>query len=292
MDPQPYGPFPYRPITDHLGLSWPNGKRLAFIVMSAFEYFPLDMPVPGPRSNVPETSAWGRRDYGNRVGAFRIMDTLSQFGIRGAVALNSMICDYCPQLVEKCIELDWELIAHGETNAIKLTDYETEQEAADCIRRSIARIAEFSGKRPKGWVGASRQQTWSTLDVLVEEGCTYTFDWDNDDQPVAMQAKDGIVVSLPYGAGASDNQAFNTSKLSPVDFEQMLKDGFDVLYRESEISGRVYTISLHSYIVGVPHRIASLERALGYICGHDDVWLATGEEVTDSFLTQHAAIPE
>jgi len=197
-----------------------------------------------------------------------------------------MICDHCPQLVEKCLEQDWELIAHGETNAIKLTDYETEEEAANCIRRSIARIAEFSGRRPKGWVGASRQQTWSTLDVLVDEGCTYTFDWDNDDQPVAMQAKNGIVVSLPYGAGASDNQAFHTSKLSPVDFEQMLKDGFDVLYRESEISGRVYTISLHSYIVGVPHRIASLERALEYICRHDDVWLATGEEVTDSFLVQ------
>ena len=59
-----------------------------------------------------------------------------------------------------------------------------------------------------------------------------------------------------------------------------------MLYRESEISGRVYTISLHSYIVGVPHRIACLERALDYICSHDDVWLATGEEVTDNFLTQ------
>jgi peptidoglycan/xylan/chitin deacetylase (PgdA/CDA1 family) len=175
-----------------------------------------------------------------------------------------------------------------ETNATKLTDYESEEEAADCIRRSIARIADFSGKRPKGWVGASRQQNWSTLDVLVEEGCTYTFDWDNDDQPVPMQAKDGIVVSLPYGAGASDNQAFHTSKASPPEFEQMLKDGFDVLYRESEISGRVYTISLHSYIVGVPHRIKSLERALEYICRHDDVWLATGEEVTECFLSQRS----
>jgi len=289
MDPQPYGPFPYKPITEPLDLKWPNGARLAFIILPAFEYFPLDMHIPGPRPNIPEVSAWGRRDYGNRVGAFRIMDVLHNFGIRGTVGLNSMVCDFCPQVVEKCLEMDWELVAHGETNSVSLFDYNTEEEVADSIRRTIERITEFSGKRPKGWIGVSRQQTWSTLDILVDEGCTYTFDWDNDDQPVALATKNGVLVSLPYGAGASDHQAFNSAKLSAAGFEQMLKDGFDVLYRESDTGGRVYTISLHSYIVGVPHRIDYLARALEYITNHDDVWLATGEEVTESFLEQHSS---
>ena len=286
MEPRPYGPFPYRPITEAPKLSWPNGARVALVVVPNIEFFPLDGRIPGGNPIIPETSAWGRRDYGNRVAVFRMAEVMAKFGVRGTVALNSMVCDFCPQVVEKCLELGWELMGHGETNAVRLYDYETEEEATACIRRTLDRIESFCGKRPKGWLGPGRQQTWNTLDVIAAEGCTYTFDWDNDDQPVAMEVNGRTIVSMPYGAGVSDLQAFNTQKASSAEFEQMIKDAFDVLYRESEESGRVVGISLHPFIVGVPHRIGALERGLEYICGHDDVWLATGEEITEAFLAQ------
>jgi peptidoglycan/xylan/chitin deacetylase (PgdA/CDA1 family) len=244
------------------------------------------MRIPGARPNIPDVSAWGRRDYGNRVGFFRMANIMARLGMRGTVALNSLVCDYYPQIVEKCLELDWELMGHGETNSVLLSDYETEEERADCIRRTLDRIEAFCGKRPKGWLGPGRQQTWNTLDVIAEEGCTYTFDWDNDDQPVVMEVNGKSIVSMPYGAGVSDLQAFQQMNASPADFEQMIRDAFDVLYRESEESGRVVAISLHPFIVGLPYRISALERGLEYICRHDDVWLATGEEVSDSFRTQ------
>ena len=286
MEPQPYGPFPFRPIGDAPKLSWPGGARVALVVVPNIEFFPLDVRVPGGNPNIPDTSAWGRRDYGNRVGVFRMMDAMARFGIRGTVALNSMVCDYCPQVVEKCLELGWELMGHSETNAVRLSDLGSEENAAACIRRTLDRIEAFSGKRPKGWLGAGRQQTWNTLDVLVEEGCTYTFDWDNDDQPVAMEVNGKTILSMPYGAGVSDLQAFNTNKGSAADFERMIKDAFDVLYREAAESGRVVGISLHPYIVGLPFRIGALERGLDYICGHEGVWRATGEEIAESFLAQ------
>jgi peptidoglycan/xylan/chitin deacetylase (PgdA/CDA1 family) len=213
-------------------------------------------------------------------------DIMARLGMRGTVALNSLVCDYCPQVVEKCLELDWELMGHGETNAVLLSDYETEEERADCIGRTLDRIEAFCGKRPKGWLGPGRQQTWNTLDVIAKEGCTYTFDWDNDDQPVAMEINGKTVVSMPYGAGVSDLQAFQQMNASAAEFEQMIKDAFDVLYAESDESGRVVGISLHPFIVGLPHRIAALERGLEYICRHKDVWLATGSEITDAFLSQ------
>jgi peptidoglycan/xylan/chitin deacetylase (PgdA/CDA1 family) len=285
MEPRPYGPFPFRPITKHLGLKWPGNTRLAFIILPAVEFFPLNSGIPRGSGAIPDAPAWGRREYGNRVGIFRIGKILKSFGIRGSVGLNSMVCDFCPEVVEYCLELDWELVAHAETNAVRLYDFNTEEEAEECIRRSLDRIEKFSGRRPKGWIGAGRQQTWNTLNVIAEEGCTYTFDWDNDDQPVAMEIDDKIVVSMPYGAGVSDHQAFHSGSTS-ADFEQMIKDAFDVLYQESKESGRVYTISLHPYIVGLPHRIGSIERSLEYICKHEGVWFATSEEVTNSFLSQ------
>ncbi|MDC0032949.1 polysaccharide deacetylase family protein [Alphaproteobacteria bacterium] len=286
MNLQPYGPFPYRPLHEAPPLTWPNGARVALVIVPNVEFFPLNLPIPGTRPNIPDVSAWGRRDYGNRVGFFRMADIMARLGIRGTVALNSMACDYCPQVVEKCLELDWELMGHGETNSILLSDYNTEDESADCIVRTLDRIEAFCGKRPRGWLGPGRQQTWNTLDVIADEGCTYTFDWDNDDQPVLMEVNGKPIVSMPYGAGVSDLQAFHFMNASPTDFTQMITDAFNVLHRESEKSGRVVGISLHPFIIGLPHRIGALERGLEYVCRHDDVWLATAEEVTDSFLQQ------
>ena len=286
MKSQSYGPFPYRPIQEAPTLAWPDGARVAFVIVPNIEFFPLDMRIPGARPTIPDVSAWGRRDYGNRVGFFRMATIMERLGMRGTVALNSLVCDYYPQIVEKCLELDWELMGHGETNSVLLSDYETEEERADCIRRTLDKIEAFCGKRPRGWLGPGRQQTWNTLDVIAEEGCTYTFDWDNDDQPVVMEVNGKSIVSMPYGAGLSDLQAFHQMNASPADFEQMIRDAFDVLYRESEESGRVVGISLHPFIVGLPYRISALERGLEYICRHDDVWLATGEEITNNFRAQ------
>ena len=286
MEPQSYGPYPYRPIHDAPKLTWPTGARVAFVIVPNVEFFPLNLRIPGARPNVPDVSAWGRRDYGNRVGFFRMANIMDRLGMRGTVALNSMVCDHCPQVVEKCLELGWELMGHGETNAVLLSDYENEEERAECIVRTLDRIESFSGTRPTGWLGPGRQQTWNTLDVIAREGCSYTFDWDNDDQPVSMDINGKTIVSMPYGAGVSDLQAFHQMNASPAEFEQMIKDAFDVLYRESEESGRVVGISLHPFIVGLPHRISALERGLEYIARNDDVWMATGNEITNAFLTQ------
>ena len=288
MDPSAYGPFAFSAIIDRPRLVWPDKAHVALVVVPNIEFFPLDIRVPGGMPAIPDVSAWGRRDYGNRVGVFRMMDAMARLGIRGTVALNSMVCDFCPRVVERCLELDWELMGHGETNAIRLSDLKSEEDAAACIRRTLDRIEEFSGRRPVGWLGPGRQQTWSTLDVLVREGVRYTFDWDNDDQPVAMAVDGRTIVSMPYGAGVSDLQAFNQQHFAAADFERMIRDAFDVLYREARESGsgRIVGISLHPFIVGVPHRIAALERGLAYICGHQGVWRATGSEITDWFLAR------
>ncbi len=128
MKSRSYGPFPYRPIHEAPKLTWPDGARVAFLIVPNVEFFPLDMPIPNARPNIPDVSAWGRRDYGNRIGFFRMADLMARLGMRGTVALNSLVCDHCPQVVDKCLELDWELMGHSETNAVLLSDYKGEEE--------------------------------------------------------------------------------------------------------------------------------------------------------------------
>ena len=286
MEPRRYGPYAYEPIVDRAPLIWPGGARVAFWVIPNIEVFALDERMPEGPGLIPDVSAWGKRDYGNRVGVFRMIEVMARYGVRGTVALNSEICDAHPRIVEECLAAGWEFMGHCESNTRRLNEAGSEDEASRIITATLERIEQATSTRPTGWLGAGRQETWGTLDCLAQVGCTYVVDWDSDDQPLLMDIDGLPMVSLPYGAGVSDKQAFETMHFTADEFETMARRAFDVLYEEGVRSGRVAAISLHPYIIGVPHRIGALDRALAHICAHDGVWLATGSEIASHFLAQ------
>ncbi|MSQ71498.1 MAG: polysaccharide deacetylase [Betaproteobacteria bacterium] len=290
MKPTPYGPFSYSPINRRGKLTLPGGARVALWVVTNIEFFALDQPMPGdanerPRGGdpTPMVRHWAQRDYGNRVGVFRLMDALSAHGIRSTVALNAAVCDHHPQIVEDCVRLGWEMMGHCHTNTERLTEVPPEKER-EVIAASLDRIARATGKRPVGWLGAGLQETWNTLDHLAAENCLYVADWVNDDQPYAMEVGGKTLVSVPYSYELNDTAAIVRSKYTPGEFERMIRDQFDVLWREGADSARVMAICLHPYITGQPHRMPALARALDYIDGFDGVWKATGEEIARWYL--------
>ena len=126
------------------------------------------------------------RDYGNRVGIWRIMEVLTRYGIRASAALNSEVCDHHPEIIEEAGRLGWELVGHNQTNPLRLTEMDGSQER-DAVRATIDRIEMASGKRPVGWLGAGLAETWNTLDYLAEAGIRYVCDWVNDDQPYLFE---------------------------------------------------------------------------------------------------------
>src|SRR5262245_64226568 len=90
MKPAPYGPFPYSPIVRRPRLTWPDGAHVALWVIPNIEFFSLMEKVPadsgGPGTPVPDIPSWSARDYGNRVGVFRLMQVLED---RKSTRLNS-----------------------------------------------------------------------------------------------------------------------------------------------------------------------------------------------------------
>lgn len=290
MKPGPYGPFKYSPINRRAPLAWPDGARLALWVVTNIEFFALDRAMPGDSNERPKGAEgtpmvrhWAQRDYGNRVGVFRLMDLLSRHDIRSTVALNSRICAHHPEIIEDCVRLDWEFMGHCRTNTERVNEVPADQERA-LIAEVLARIHEATGRRPIGWLGSGLQETWNTLEHLAAEGCAYVADWVNDDQPYAMSVAGKTIVSVPYSYELNDMSAIVRSKYTPGEFERMIKDQFDVLYTEGATSGRVMAICLHPFIMGQPHRIPALERALAYIDGFDGVWKTTGAEIAQHYL--------
>lgn len=292
MKPRRHGPFPYTPVTKRPKFRWPDGKRLALWVIPNIEIFALDERMPaGPGGSgglIPDVHTWSIREYGCRIGVFRHMEVLAKHNIRATVALNSEICLYCPEIIEEGNKLGWEWMGHNQSNTRRLNVIPAEDEQ-EVVKATFDQIEAGTGTRPKGWLGSGLQETWNTLDILVENGATYVADWACDDQPFLMDIDGRRLVSIPYSTEINDKPAFEAFFRTADEFGDMIRRQFDVLYRESVDSARVMAISLHPYITGRPHRIDALDDALAYICRHEDVWLATGSEIVDAFLESGVA---
>jgi len=287
MKPASYGPFPYSPIIHRPRLVWPGEARVALWVIPNIEFFSLqERPGGTGGGTVPDVPLWATRDYGNRVGVFRLMEVLDRYGVRGTVALNSDVCAAHPFIIAEGQKRGWEWMGHNETNTRRLNAAPPEEEAR-IIRDCLATIARATGAKPKGWLSSGLQETWGTLDLLAENGVEYVGDWVNDEQPYSMSLQSGRrLVSVPYSHDINDKGAFERMGLSAAGFQDMICRQFDTLYREGEESGRVMAIALHPYLTGAPHRIGGLDGALDYICRHAGVWRATGAEIALHYLAQ------
>ena len=222
----------------------------------------------GPGTPVPDIPSWSARDYGNRVGVFRLMGVLDRYGIRGTVALNSDLCAHHPEIIEEGKKRAGSGWATTRATPAASTRRSPGEEGG-IIQRTFATIDKATGTRPAGWLGSGLQETWDTLDLLAAEGCEYVCDWTNDDQPYVMSLDGGrSLVSVPYSHEINDKPAFERAHRTADEFREMICRQFDVLYREGAKSGRVMAIALHPYLTGVPHRIDAFDAALAYICGH------------------------
>jgi peptidoglycan/xylan/chitin deacetylase (PgdA/CDA1 family) len=291
MKPSRYGPFPYTPITRRPKIVWPNGARVALWVIPNIEFFPLNERMPdspgGSGGLIPDVIAWSMRDYGNRVGIYRLMDVMQRYKVRGTVALNSEICDEHPQIIDEAKRLGWEFMGHNQSNVRRLNTLPPGTER-QVVFGTLDRISAAAGRKVAGWMGSALQETWNTLDYLADYGCKYVADWVNDEQPYLMNVGGKRLCSIPYSTELNDKVAIEYHHVTPDEFDRMCRRQFAVLAREGERSGRVMAIAVHPYLMGVAHRIDAFESALKYITSQPGVWLATGEEIVDHYFASGA----
>jgi allantoinase len=276
QESDPFRLFPYQAIVDRPPVVWPNGARVAVWVIPNIEHFHIEIG-----NNAPDIRNHSRRDYGNRVGVWRIMEVLAKHNVRGTVALNAEVGRFYPRIMEEATRLKWELMGHGLTNSVPLTGLDKEKEAA--VIAEARDVIEQWGQKMRGWLGPGLGETWHTLDLLREHGVEYVCDWVNDDLPYRMN--NGLY-SIPYSIELNDMPLFNMPSIAIGEFERRIRDTFDVLYEEGGRSGRVMAVALHPFLIGAPHRIRTLDRALAYVASHGQVWFATGSEIIAAYRAQ------
>jgi allantoinase len=278
-----HGRFDYSAITQRPLYDWPGGKRLSVYLALNLEHFAFgeglgaELAPGGPQ---PDVLNYAWREYGNRVGVWRLLELFDELGLPASVLVNSSIYGHCPEVMAAVAARGDEIVGHGRTNAERQGTLDETDERA-LIDEATAVIAQHSGQRPKGWLGPWISQSPVTPDLLAEAGYSYLLDWCMDDQPVWMKTRGGgRIMAMPYPQELNDIPSIVARKDSAAQFAEMIIGNFEEMLHQSRHQPLVMGIALHPYIIGQPYRLRELRRALRHICERrNDIWLATAGEI-------------
>jgi len=284
-----HGRYPYAGWPGRTPYAWPNGAKLAVYLGVNLEHFAFgeglgaELAPGGPQPDVLNF-AW--RDYGNRIGAWRLLEMMDELHLPATVLLNSALYDYAPALVAAHRARGDEVAGHGRTNSERQSVLPEAAERA-LIDEATAAIARHEGTAPRGWLSPWIAESLNTPDLLVEAGYRYTLNWCADDAPVWMRTRAGRLLAVPYPQEVNDIPAVVARKDGGDAFAAMIVDDFQERLRQTRDGlPQVMGIALHPYIVGQPHRLRHLRRALAEISQHRDaIWITTAGAVFDHVAT-------
>ena len=271
--------YAYAPLRGRADYTWPAGRRLAVYFALNLEHFSYgeglgaELAPGGPH---PDVLNYAWRDYGNRVGAWYMLDAFDALRLPMAALVNSAMYDYAPDLVAACRARGDEIVGHGRTNAERQGVLDEPGERA-LIGEATARLADAEGRAPEGWLGPWISHSHVTPDLLAEAGYRYLLDWCMDDQPIWFRCRDDKrILAMPYPQEVNDIPQIVGRKIGGDAFADIIVDQFDEMMELSRERPLVMGIALHAYIVGQPHRLRHLKRALRHIARHrDSIWLTT-----------------
>ncbi|PUA17715.1 polysaccharide deacetylase family protein [Glaciimonas sp. PCH181] len=279
--------FPYSAITERPQFNWPGEKRLAVHLCLNLEHFAYNEGLGlsySPGIAHPNTYNWAWREYGNRVGVWRIIDLCNRLGLPLSVLLNSACYDHCPQVLEALRARGDEILGHGRTNSEHQNNF-SEAEERVLIQEVTDAITQHEGRAPAGWLSPGVNPSNLTPDLLQEAGYSYILDWPLDDQPVWINTRNGRLLSVPYPHEVNDIPAIALHDTTAEGFANMIIDNFDEMLEQSADQPLVFGISIHAFLIGQPYRLRHFRRAMEHIAQHrDKIWFTTTGAIAQHFI--------
>ena len=286
----------WSPIISRPSLRWPENAPVALCVILVLEHMEWEAPDgsfqvvnlsggSAPRA-FPDYARVSHREYGHRVGIFRLLDVLEKHGIRPTIAMDAITAENYPYLVRHCLDRGCEVIGHGISVSRMITSNMTEGEEREYIQTSIDAVTRATGTAPRGWLGPEYGESQRTPQLLAEAGLRYVCDWANDEQPYPMTTGANPFFALPILYELDDVAALAQRRVTVVQYQHMLTESFDTLREDGAANGRLLALNLHPWLVGQPFRIGSIDQALGHMIGQGGVWAATGSEIIDWYQSQ------
>ena len=282
--------YDWSPLAKRGVLQWPEGAAVALCVIVNLEH--MEWSPPAASYTIDLAGGWGprpfgelaqpsHREYGHRVGIFRVLEVLEKHGIKPTVAMDALTAEHYPYLVDHCLGRGCEIIGHGISVSRIMSSKMSEQEEREYIQTSMDALRRATGVAPVGWLGPEYGESLRTPQLLARAGIRYVCDWANDEQPYRIKSPEGEIFALPVMLDLNDVKAMWDRRIAIDRYGELLKESFDTLYRDGARNGRLLALDLHPWFIGQPFRIGYLDKALGYMTRHQGVWAASGSEIID-----------
>lgn len=281
--------FPSEPIVARKPVAWPGGARLAVGIVVSIESYEMFQPpgavipvtLPGGfgRGPYPDFRSYSHREYGNRVGIFRVMEALDRHGMRATAAIDARTATGKPPILAECMKRGWEIAAHGNAVTQVISSKLSEAEERAQVSAALDAVERAAGARPAGWHGPEYAESARTPGILAALGVKYLLDWPNDELPYAMTTPSGPIVSVPMLVDFDDVFAHWYRKLGMARWQRSIADALDRLLEDGRTRPRMLILNLHPWLIGQPWRISYLDAVLQDLRAREGVWLATAGEI-------------
>lgn len=279
-------------LFERVPLQLPNNAKVGLMLTIPIEYFPLNptgKPFKAPGSmvtNYPDFRHYTTRDYGNRVGIFRLLKVLQRYNIKANIAINAQLAEKYPYLINEIVQSHHHIIAHGyNMDTLHYEGLDSIEEEKQ-IENSLSILQKATSKKITGWISPAYSQSLNTLSLLAKAGIKFVGDWANDDLPYTIHTPNGNILSIPITQELSDRQIIINNHHTEDGFVQQVKDQFDCLYHEAnKYGGRILSLTFTPYITGLPYRIKLLEEILEYLTKQVGVKTITAEDLIELYKT-------
>ncbi|MCA6279621.1 MAG: polysaccharide deacetylase family protein [Phenylobacterium sp.] len=276
--------YDWRPATARPRGRWPGDREMAIMIVMPVEWHMLDpsgkpFKHPGAMQTAwPDLRHYTTRDYGPRVGGFRLLRALKEAGLKATVPVNGIALERYRPLVEAALEDGHEIAAHGwSTDAIHHSGLSEGEERALVARAREA--FERVGLKPRTWMSPARQQSFRTLSLIAEAGFDVCLDWEQDEVPVVMTTDAGMVHAVPL-MNELDDRTLLIDRRQTEDawIDQVLEAATYLKADAGTEDRRVLGFTLTSYVAGQPFRMSAVRRMLAGLA-EVRAWSATASEI-------------
>lgn len=284
-----HGLYSWTNLFDRLPISWPGGKSVAVPIVVSLEWFPIlptDQPFRAPghmQTAYPDYRHYTSREYGTRVGFYRLLDAFAKVGWTASIAVNAAIAERYPQIIADIVAAGHEIVAHStDMNGTIATGLDPAEEEA-LITTSFDTLERACGVRPAGWLSIARSQSWNTPALLAKAGARYMLDWVNDELPYRFETGSGAIAALPLNHELSDRQIITVQQHSADSYVEQMQDAYLWLEQEAASGGgRMLPLHITPYIMALPYRIDAFERLLAWLVERPTSWKATAGAIVEA----------
>jgi len=303
LSPERPSAYPFVPIVDRGPLRFPNGARVAMLLTLNLEYWEEDRPgqkeplfTGGPMTiphalpgDVWDSVNWTWREYGQRVGVWRVLDVADRLGVPFSCTVNGLTLRERRRIVDAVRERGFEIVPHNWAQNDILTAYAHQPDRErEVIARTLAEYQQVVGRPAKAWLSSALRGSRHTPDILKAAGLVAYCDYLNDDQPYLIDTLHGPIVCVPYQNDINDFNLFARGGMSPSAGLETLNACFEQFMLEGEAGGRIMNVGLHPHVVGQPHRIGALREFIATVKRREGVWWTTREELATWYLGVHS----